>query len=160
MIKLFVMDVDGTLTDGKINISNDGEIYKSFNVKDGLGISMINNGFCETVIITARKSDIVKNRALELNINHLYQGVSSKLDILVNLANDKGIHSSEIAYIGDDLSDIECIKYAGFSACPFDATAKVKNSVNYVSKLNGGSGAVRDFIDYLISIGEIKAYDI
>ena len=78
----------------------------------------------------------------------------------MKLANAKHIHNSEIAYIGDDLTDMECIKYAGFSACPFDAVSKIKDNVNYVCRLNGGSGAVREFIDYLISKGEIKAYDL
>ena len=149
-IKLFVMDVDGTLTDGKIHIGPNGEVMKSFNVKDGYGIAQIlpKHGVIP-VIITGRESEIVKYRAKELGITRLYQGVSDKISILKEIANELQIESQQIAYIGDDLNDLECIHFSGITACPNDSISKVLSEVDYISSENGGCGAVRDFIDYL-----------
>ena len=149
-IKLFVMDVDGTLTDGKIHIGSNGEVMKSFNVKDGYGIAQILKRHGVTpVIITGRESDIVSYRANELGIEHLYQGISNKLELLKSIASELGVEQNDIAYIGDDLNDLECIDYCGITACPNDAVSSVLGAVDYICAVNGGDGAVRDFIDYL-----------
>lgn len=149
-LKLFVMDVDGTLTDGKIHIGPNGEVMKSFNVKDGYGIAQIlpkHNVI--PVIITGRESEIVKFRANELNIKYLFQGVSDKLSLLKSLSQQLNVNPEEIAYIGDDLNDLDCIDYCGITACPNDSVSQVLSTVDYISEENGGNGAVRDFIDYL-----------
>lgn len=149
-LKLFVMDVDGTLTDGKIHIGPNGEDMKSFNVKDGYGIAQIlpkHNVI--PVIITGRESEIVKFRANELNIKYLFQGVSDKLSLLKSLSQQLNVNPEEIAYIGDDLNDLDCIDYCGITACPNDSVSQVLSTVDYISAENGGNGAVRDFIDYL-----------
>lgn len=154
-IKLLVMDVDGTLTDGRIYTGSQGEMMKAFNVKDGYGIAHILPSFgIEPVIITGRSSEIVRQRAEELKIDLLYQGVSDKLEQLKKLTEEKHIQKEEIAYIGDDLNDLDCIKYCGYTACPSDAIADVIDSVDYVCKHSGGQGAVREFIDYLKYIEE------
>lgn len=158
MIKLFVMDVDGTLTNGAICISGSGELFKSFNVKDGFALSNIINVGCSTCIITSRQSEIVSMRSKELKISYVFQGVSSKADTLKTLIETLGISENEVAYIGDDLNDIECIKLVGYSSCPRDAYSEIKPLVNYVCSSDGGKGAVREFVDYLVKMGEIPNY--
>lgn len=146
-IKMLVMDVDGTLTDGRIYIGSAGELMKAFDVKDGYAIARLKNHGVEPVIITGRKSDIVLVRARELRISELYQGIEDKLTQLQFLANKYNLSPDEIAYIGDDLNDIKCIRYCGLSACPGDAAEQVKDAVDYVCVNLGGQGAVREFID-------------
>ena len=149
-IKLLIMDVDGTLTDGKIYTSANGEIMKAFNVKDGYGIAQILPRINVTpVIITGRKSEIVEKRVFELGIKHVYQGISDKLAMLKTVAAEMSACADEIAYIGDDLNDLECIEFCGFTACPADAVTDVVREVDYICSINGGCGAVREFIDYI-----------
>lgn len=150
-VKLLVTDVDGTLTDGCIYMSADGETVKAFNVKDGYGIAHIlpENGITP-VIITGRKSTITEKRAFELGIKFVYQDVSDKLEKLCEILGEQGITADEVAYIGDDLNDLECIKYCALSACPGDAHESVKEAVDYICCNCGGKGAVREFIDYIV----------
>lgn len=150
-IKLLVMDVDGTLTDGKIYMGPDGEVMKAFDVKDGYAIAhMLPEMGIVPVIITGRESQIVANRAKELGITELYQGVSNKLAQLKKVAEKYNATPEEIAYIGDDLNDLECIKYCGFSACPADAVDDVKGKCDFVCKAIAGEGAVRESIEKVI----------
>lgn len=150
-IKLLVMDVDGTLTDGRIYIGADGEMMKAFHVQDGYGIAQILPKYgIVPVIITGRSSRIVAQRATELNITHLYQGISDKLTQLKAVAAELEAAPEEIAYIGDDENDLECIRFCGCTACPADAVPDIMNRVDYVCKRNGGRGAVREFIDSFI----------
>jgi len=149
-IKLLVMDVDGTLTDGKIYTSENGELCKAFNVKDGYGIAQILPKLSITpVIITGRSSKIVEKRAADLGITHVYQGISDKLAMLKSIATEMSLRSEEIAYIGDDLNDLACIEFCGFTACPADAVFEVLREVDHICKRDGGCGAVREFIDLI-----------
>lgn len=152
-IKLLVMDVDGTLTDGKIYTSADGELMKAFNVKDGYGIAQILPQLSvDPIIITGRSSLIVEKRAIELNIKYVYQGIANKLEKLKSLCGEMNVLPEEVAYIGDDLNDLDCIEFCGITACPADAVSDVLRKVDYVCSANGGCGAVREFIDYLSDI--------
>lgn len=148
MIKMLVMDVDGTLTDGHIYIGAEGEMMKAFHVQDGYAIAHIlpAKGIVP-VIITGRSSRIVEQRAKELKIVHLHQGIADKLSKLKEVAAALGITADEIAYIGDDVNDLDCIRYCGLTACPADAVPVVRNTVKYICTRNGGSGAVREFVD-------------
>lgn len=103
------------------------------------------------VIITGRKSKIVENRAKELGITELYQGVGDKFAQLKKVAEKYNAAPEEIAYIGDDLNDLACIEYCGLTACPADAVDEVKRKVTYVCKVNGGEGAVREYVEFLSS---------
>lgn len=149
-IKFLVMDVDGTLTDGKLYISNNGEFMKGFNVKDGYGIShiLVDSGICP-IVITGRESQIVKERCKELGITKLYQGVQNKKAKLMEIISDL----SKVAYIGDDLNDLDCmlmVKSAGgIIGCPVDAALPIKEKSDFVSNKCGGDGAVRSFIDWI-----------
>lgn len=150
-IKMLVMDVDGTLTDGVIYMSGQGEIMKAFDIKDGYAIKHILPSLGITpVIITGRKSDIVERRAAELDIFELHQGVSDKVSVLKKVAENHFVQADEIAYIGDDLNDLPAIEFCGFTACPQDAVEVVQLKVNHVCSKNGGRGAVREFVDFIV----------
>lgn len=150
-IKMLVMDVDGTLTDGHIYVSAEGEMMKAFHVQDGYAIAhMLPEHGITPVIITGRSSKIVEKRAGELKISHLHQGVTDKLSKLKEVAAQLGAAPEEIAYIGDDVNDLDCIRYCGYSACPADAVPEVLEAVDYVCNRDGGRGAVREWIGKLI----------
>lgn len=147
---MLVMDVDGTLTDGKIYMSSDGELMKAFNIKDGYAIARLRDFGIEPVIITGRSSEIVRQRCAELKITELHQGIDNKSYKLREICRRCQVTLSQVAYIGDDLNDLSCMKICGFSACPADAMKQVRDSVNFVCRTNGGDGAVREFVDYLL----------
>ncbi len=150
-IKILVMDVDGTLTDGHIYIGAEGEMMKAFHVQDGYAIAHIlpEKGITP-VIITGRKSKIVEKRAAELKITHLHQGISNKLEKLMEIADDLGVRASQIAYIGDDVNDLDCIRWCGITACPADAVEEVLPEVDHICRREGGRGAVREFISWIL----------
>ncbi|GGD38083.1 3-deoxy-D-manno-octulosonate 8-phosphate phosphatase [Malaciobacter pacificus] len=150
MIKLIVLDVDGTLTDGKITYSNSGEETKSFDVADGLAIAVWTKKFGnKAAIITGRKSDIVEKRAKELQITHLHQGIKNKQEVLEKILEEEGIDWSEVAAIGDDLNDYHMLKKAGLSFTPANGSHYIKDIVNVVCKNKGGEGAVREMMEYI-----------
>lgn len=151
MIKYLVMDVDGTLTDGKIYMGAHGEMMKAFNIKDGCGIHDIAiPGGIIPVIITGRTSEIVKKRCGELGIQQVYQGIKNKIEQLNSIADDL----SQVAYIGDDINDLSCMipvkEAGGVVGCPADAVERGKEISDFVALHNGGDGAVRDFIEWII----------
>lgn len=150
-IKYLVMDVDGTLTDGKIYMGNDGEVMKAFDIKDGCGIhDIIVPAGIFPVIITGRSSKILENRCKELGITVLHQGVKNKIEKLLTITKDL----STVAYIGDDINDLSCMEpvktAGGIIACPADAAEKVVAIADFISNKTGGNGAVRDFIEWLV----------
>lgn len=148
-IKLLVMDVDGTLTDGKIYMSADGELLKAFNIKDGYAIAHLKDKQIVPVIITGRSSEILVRRCRELGIEELYQGIEDKTAKLLSICKKNRVEASNVAYIGDDLNDLECMKICGYSGAPADAAKEVLASVDYICKHRGGEGAVREFIEQL-----------
>ena len=150
MIKLVLLDVDGTLTDGGIYRGNNEEELKRFNVKDGYAIVNAQKLGIEFGIITGRKSELVEIRAKELKIKYLYQGISEKIVILEEIMKKDGLSKVEIAYMGDDLNDLLIMKQVGLSGTPKDAVDEVIQVADFVSKKNGGSGAVREFIEHIL----------
>lgn len=150
-IKLLAMDVDGTLTDGKIHISDCGEIFKSFDSKDGYALKiLLPEAEIIPVIITGRHSKIVELRAQELNIVEVMQDISDKARSLDSLTEKYRVSYEEIAFIGDDLNDLSAMKLCGVSGCPADAVDEVKSAVDYVCNNNGGCGAVREFVEWIV----------
>ena len=148
--KILVMDVDGTLTDGKIYMSGSGELFKAFDIKDGYGINEILPRFgIVPVIITGRTSKIVENRARELGITELYQGKHEKLETMLQVMEKFECVPEEVAYIGDDILDIPCMERCGLVGCPSDAVDEVKAIATFVASKEGGRGAVREFIEWL-----------
>ena len=151
MYKLFVMDVDGTLTDGQIYMTSMGEVFKAFNVKDGYGLKNILKKYnIKTAIITGRQSEIVQRRAKELDIDYLYQGIDDKLECLAQLVKIMNCSLMDVVYIGDDVNDLPCMEKAGLSCCPVNAHESVKKIAKYVAQCEGGKGAVREIIDMII----------
>lgn len=151
MIKLIVLDVDGTLTKGDIIIGSNGEEFKHFNVKDGY---MIVNSMkkCKKIfsIITGRKSKVVDIRAKELGIEYLYQGIHNKVEVYEQLKAELNVSDEEIAYMGDDLNDLEVMKKAGLVGAPLDACEEVLGTADFISSKKGGEGAVREFLEYIL----------
>ncbi len=153
-IKLLVMDVDGTLTDGKIYMGQEGESFKTFDIKDGAGIALLLPKYgIVPVVITARKSQILENRCKELKIEELHQDCFYKLEKLKEIVTRYGVSMDSVAYVGDDIPDIPCMeevkKHGGVVLCPSDAIIEIKALSNYVSDLKAGNGAIRDCINYL-----------
>ncbi|SFH86157.1 3-deoxy-D-manno-octulosonate 8-phosphate phosphatase (KDO 8-P phosphatase) [Pseudobutyrivibrio sp. OR37] len=154
-IKYLVLDVDGTLTDGHIYMGQEGEIMKAFSAKDGYGICHIGmpNGIIP-VIITGRTSRIVENRAKELGITEIYQGVGDKFAKLTEILEKSGVELNQCAYCGDDMNDYDCMKRiqeaGGLVGCPADACDEVIELADFVSKKDGGRGAVREFIEWMV----------
>lgn len=158
-IKMVVMDVDGTLTDGKIYIGPKGEAMKVFNVKDGYGITKLLFEGIIPVIITGRESDSLVQRTKELKIDDVYQGINNKVEKLLEVAKKYSCSCSEIAYIGDDENDYECMNICGFKGCPADASNLILNVSNFISIKKGGEGAVREFIDEILLINGKREND-
>lgn len=160
-IKFLVMDVDGTLTDGKIYMSATGEAFKVFDIKDGCGIKDILPEYgIVPVIITARNSEILKRRCDELSIENLYQGIRNKIDKLDEILKEfsliDGVEYTykNVAYIGDDILDLQCMKpvkdAGGLVGAPCDAVKSVIEISDFISTKYGGSGAVREFIEFIV----------
>lgn len=149
-VRLLVMDVDGTLTDGQIYISESAELFKAFHVRDGYAIKhMLPEVGIIPAIVTGRGSDIVAYRANELGIQYVYQGISDKATALLELKRQLNLQWKEIAFIGDDLNDLPAMELVGCTACPADAVPEVQMICDYVCKTPGGHGAVREFIEWI-----------
>lgn len=154
-IKYLVMDVDGTLTDGKIYMGNDGEMMKAFDIKDGYGIhDLLPPSGIVPVIITGRGSGILVNRCEELGITKVFQNVQNKLEELKRLVESEGNTLANVAYIGDDMNDAVCMEAVrnagGITGCPRNAVKDLIRLTTFRCKHNGGNGAVREFIEHVI----------
>lgn len=149
-IKLFAMDVDGTLTDGNIYIGNDGEAFKSFNVKDGLGIKLLMAHDIIPAIITGRTSRIVENRASELGLTEVHQGIKNKAEKLTALMRKYNLSKDEVAYIGDDMNDLSAMKTAGIRFAPADCAATLIPYIDIMLKKKSGEAPVREAIDMIL----------
>lgn len=149
-VKLLVFDVDGVLTDGGLYYGADGEAFKRFNVKDGHGIVMARLTGLPSAVLTARTSKIVAVCGDELKLSAIVQGQKYKAPGLQTLCAGLGLQASDCAYMGDDLNDLPPMELAGLTACPSDAAPEVRSQVDFVSKLPGGHGAVRDFVERVL----------
>lgn len=150
-----VFDVDGVLTDGGIILDAEGkELFKCFNVKDGLGIQLLAKAGFELAIITGRRSPMVVHRAAALGIKHVYQGQQEKTAAFEDLLSKLDVGENQVAYIGDDLPDVPLLRRVGFSACPSDAHSSAAAAACWQSKFTGGRGAVRELADLLLEAKE------
>lgn len=149
-IKLLILDVDGVLTNGQIIYDNNGNELKCFNVKDGLAIKQAQNLGIHIAIITARNSEVVQKRAQELGVKYLYQGQKDKLVAFNNLSSELKLNPEEIAYLGDDWPDLPVLKKVGFPALVQDSEPMIKQYAKYITSKNGGNGAVRELIYFIL----------
>jgi len=154
-IKLFLSDVDGTLTDAGMYYGQKGDEFKKFNTHDGKGFELLRKANIKTGLITSENTEIVTRRAEKLKVDYLYQGVDSlgKLDAVNEICVNEGINLENVAYIGDDINCLELLRNVGLAACPNNALNIVKNE-SKVTKMtkNGGDGAVREFINKILRL--------
>ena len=151
-IKLVLTDVDGVLTDGGRYYSYEGENLKKFHTRDGMGANLLLRNGIKTAIITKEKSKIAEKWAKEMNVSFVYSGVIKKELELTKICKKFGLTNEEIAFIGDDVNDLELMKRVGFSITPADGIKHVKQVADYVCKLGGGKGAFREVADLILSI--------
>lgn len=153
-IKLVLSDNDGVFTDNGVYYSENGESFKRFSIRDGMGVERLRAAGIETGIMTGETSPSVRKRAEKLKIRWLYLGVGDKLSRLADVLSDTGLTTSEIAYIGDDVNDIDIMKAVGMDglvACPGDGLHFVEPYVHYRCKAFGGNGAFREYAELLLS---------
>ena len=149
-IRMLAMDVDGTLTDGKIYIADNGVEMKAFSTKDGLGMQLLNKYDVMPVVITGRTSDIVRNRCTELGIHVLFQGVHNKEKKLRELMKVYELKAEEVAYIGDDMNDLGAMKLAGVTFAPADCAEQLLPYVDIHLTKKAGDSPVREAIDMIL----------
>jgi len=150
-IKLLVLDVDGVLTDGGMYFTESGDQFKKFNTKDGMAIlHLTKNKFPVAIISSGFKADMVQRRAEMLGIQYCFVNRTPKIETLNSLCNELNLTLDNVAFIGDDINDLEVIKNVGFTACPRDAVNTIKSNVDVVLNKNGGDGCVRELIDFYI----------
>ncbi|MEP4147612.1 MAG: HAD-IIIA family hydrolase [Halioglobus sp.] len=150
-IKILALDVDGVLTDGRIYYGNEGEELKSFSIKDGLGVKLLQKDGIEVVLITGRSSEIVARRARELGINEVIQGREDKITALREICTARQLQTEQCAYMGDDLPDLGAVRAAGIGMAPADAVSPLLVAADWVSDFGGGAGAVRQACEQLLS---------
>lgn len=151
LVRLLALDVDGILTDGKIYYSSSGDELKAFNIKDGLGIKLLQQVGVRVALITGRQSEIVARRARELGIEDVVQGREDKHQALFELCQRHSIGIHECAYMGDDLPDLRAIIAAGLGMTVADASSTVREAADWCSRYNGGCGAVREACEFILS---------
>ena len=149
-IKVLATDVDGVLTDGGVFYTSKGEFAKKFHIRDGMGVNILLRNQVPTVIITKEKNLIIEKWSKKMNVTKLYQRILKKESILDELCSTFNISPMELAYIGDDVYDIDLLKLVGFSATPNDGILEAKKICDYTCKSIGGNGAFREIVDLII----------
>ena len=150
-IKLVITDVDGVLTDGSLFYSTEGVAMKKFNIKDGMGTLLLHDAGIPCGVITSDPPDFIEARANRIKLDFLYAGIKNKKEKLQEICSEKNLSPENIAYIGDDVNDLEIIKAVGLSAAPSDSVPVILELVDYVCERNGGEGAFREFVDFILS---------
>jgi YrbI family 3-deoxy-D-manno-octulosonate 8-phosphate phosphatase len=150
-LRLLITDVDGVLTDAGMYYSAEGDSFKKFNTRDGMGAQLWRDSGRALAIVTGENSDIVRRRAEKLKIEDVHLGVADKLGLVSRMLAEKGLDFAEVAYIGDDLNDFEVMKRVGFAACPADAHPKIRALVHYVCNAHGGEGCFRELVERLLA---------
>jgi len=170
-VAMLLMDVDGTMTDGTILILPDGEELRSYHVADGLGILLAQMAGLRVGVITGKESRSVATRAKRLRLAELYQGAIDKKKALDEILARNGLAAEKVAYIGDDLGDLEALRTVGLAGAVADAHPDVKSCAHYVCRTAGGRGAVREFIEFILKaqgtwddiktrVAEIKSFRV
>lgn len=150
-IRLFATDVDGVLTDGGMYYTESGDELKKFNTRDGMGIKLLQRAGLITALITQEETKLVARRGEKLAIPEIHQRIFDKLSRLRDIAARYQIALEDVAYMGDDVNDLETLQAVGFSATPADGMPPVKKAVHYICRLKGGEGAVREVVDLILT---------
>ena len=149
-IKLMITDVDGVLTDGGMYYSEKGESLKKFNTRDSMGMELLKKINIPTLLVTRENSKIVQQRAKKIQVT-LYMNIKDKKSLLTKICIKYKVEPKNIAYIGDDVNDIEIMKQVGLTAAPHDAMNEIKTISDYVCTLKGGEGSFREFANLIIN---------
>ncbi len=149
-IKIVLTDVDGVLTEGGMYYTKEGDVMKKFHTRDGMGVTLLRKNSIPTIIVTKENSIMVKKWASKMKVKKLYDGIAEKKTIISVINNEFKIKAEEIAYIGDDINDVELLKMVGFSAVPNDGIQDAKRICDYICKKNGGEGAFREIVDLIL----------
>jgi 3-deoxy-D-manno-octulosonate 8-phosphate phosphatase (KDO 8-P phosphatase) len=149
-IKLLLFDVDGVMTDGTVIIHGDGTESKRFHIRDGIAMVWAQRAGLTVGLLSARQSAATTQRALQLGITLVHQGVASKIDTYDQIVGDLVLTDEQVAYMGDDIVDLAVLGRAGLAAAPADAIAEVRGRAHFVSRFNGGAGAVRELIELVL----------
>jgi 3-deoxy-D-manno-octulosonate 8-phosphate phosphatase (KDO 8-P phosphatase) len=149
-IKLVIFDVDGVLTNGSLFIGDDGQEYKAFHARDGLGMAMLQNSGVEIGVITARTSNVVKLRMESLSLKYIYQGRKEKLPAYNEILSESGYTHEQVAYVGDDLVDLPVLRKVGLAIAVADAHPYVLEHVHWQTPNKGGVGAARDVCEMIM----------
>jgi len=149
-VKLILLDVDGVLTDGAVVIYGDGSESKRFHIRDGIALVWAQRAGITVGLLSARQSPTTVQRAAQLGITLIHQGVSSKISTYDQIVGDMVLSDDEVAYMGDDIVDLAVLARVGLSAAPADAVAEVRSRVNFLIKCPGGDGAVRELVELIL----------
>ena len=149
-VRLFIFDVDGVLTDGSLTYGADGEVTKTFNVHDGLGIKLLQEAGIKTAIISARRTPIVLARARDLGIEYVHQGGHDKLTPFKALLEQLGISEEQVAFIGDDVVDLPLLRRVGFAVSVPNGRKEAQQHAHYITEAAGGRGAVREACEFVL----------
>lgn len=149
-LKLALFDVDGVLTDGRLYIGEQGEVFKAFHALDGHGLKLLAQGGIEPVIITGRDSAAVRRRVADLGLRHAHFGVADKLALAQQVLDGLGVAWGEVAAMGDDWPDLPLLTHAAFACAPANAHAELRAVAHHVTAARGGEGAAREFCDLLL----------
>lgn len=150
-IKLLLTDVDGVLTDGGMYYTEKGDIMKKFHVRDGMGVTLLRKNNIPTIIVTKEQTQMARQWAKKMKIEKILDGITKKENILPTICKQFKISKNEIAYIGDDVNDVELLKKVGFSAVPDDAIPLAKENSDYTCKKRGGEGVLREVAEIILS---------
>lgn len=149
-IKLLVLDVDGTLTDGGLYLDSTGNETKKFTVKDGAALTLARAAGIQVMILTGRESEPVRRRAAELHLDYVIQGCADKGPRLRDFMAEKGLTRQQVAYVGDDWNDLAAMSLCGFVACPANSAKEVIARADYICPQKGGEGAVRGAVERIL----------
>lgn len=151
-VRVFVFDVDGVMTDGRLLITDEGKLLRTFHIRDGYALrKAVERGY-PVVIVSGGKSEGVVKRLNQLGITDIFMDAQEKESVLLNWLNARGISGDQLVYMGDDMLDIPAMNHAALRACPSDAVQEVKNISNYISSLPGGAGCVRELIESILKV--------
>jgi len=153
-IRMLILDVDGVLTDGKLYFDHAGNEMKAFNTRDGMGMKALQKIGVEIAVITGRKSEAVAKRMEQLGVEHVYQGREDKLDAFLDLLDKTGLDSQQTCFAGDDWIDLPVLMRAGLAVSVADAEERVKQQAHWITKRNGGDGAVREICNMILAAHE------
>jgi 3-deoxy-D-manno-octulosonate 8-phosphate phosphatase (KDO 8-P phosphatase) len=152
MIKTFVFDMDGVLTDGNIIVDSEDNWLRQMNIRDGYALQLAARSGFNVMVISGSSSSFVHDRLNKLGVTDVFMSVKNKEDLLKNIAAERNIPLNEMLYMGDDIPDYFCMKIAGIAACPSDAAFEIKQIASYISPSKGGQGCVRDVIEKVLKL--------